>query len=484
MNINNVAIYVRVSTLEQAESGYSIEEQTDKLKKYCDLKDWNIHKIYTDPGFSGSSIKRPALSQLITDAKLKRFDCVLIYKLDRLSRSQKDTLYLIEDVFTANDIAFVSLSENFDTATPFGKAMIGILAVFAQLEREQIKERMTMGKLGRAKAGKAMGWSKVPFGYKYDKDTGIYTINELEASIIKRIFNDYLSGISITKLKDHLNEEGHVGKDIDWSYRTIRQTLDNKTYCGYTKYKGQYFKADYPAIIDEETYEKTIKELDIRQKQAYEMNNNPRPFQTKYMMSGLIRCGICGATFDINLGSIRKDGTRSKKYRCHSTKSKKHNPTMKKNPNGCTSNAYNMEDLEHVVLDVIEQLRINPLGINELSNTEEETAPEIIKNRINELDKTLEKLIDLFLDSSLPKSKLQARQTKILEEKEALENQLIDRNKRLLEPSEAIDLLADLNKSVFEMTYEEQKILVRKLIEKIVIYPENIDITWKFAVLK
>lgn len=202
------------------------------------------------------------------------------------------------------------------------------------------------------------------------------------------------------------------------------------------------------------------------------------------MVSGLIRCGICGATFEVTLGAIRKDGTRSKRYRCNSTKSKRHNPTMKKNPNGCTSSAYDMKDLEHAVLDVIERLRVNPLGINELSKTEEETSPEIIKNRINELDKTLEKLIDLFLDSSLPKSKLQARQKKILEEKEALENQLIDRNKRLLEPSEAIDLLADLNKPVFEMTYEEQKILVRKLIEKIVIYPENIDITWKFAVFK
>ncbi|MGC4441164.1 recombinase family protein, partial [Streptococcus suis] len=83
----------------------------------------------------------------------KSFDTVLVYKLDRLSRSQKDTLYLIEDIFIKNDIAFLSLQENFDTSTPFGKAMIGILSVFAQLEREQIKERMMLGKVGRAKAG-------------------------------------------------------------------------------------------------------------------------------------------------------------------------------------------------------------------------------------------------------------------------------------------------------------------------------------------
>ena len=111
------AIYVRVSTLEQAEEGYSIEEQIDKLSKYCEVKNWDIFKIYKDGGFSGSTTDRPGLSSLITDSKRKKFQGVLVYKLDRLSRSQKDTLYLIEDVFTANDISFVSLNENFDTSS-------------------------------------------------------------------------------------------------------------------------------------------------------------------------------------------------------------------------------------------------------------------------------------------------------------------------------------------------------------------------------
>lgn len=150
---NKVAIYVRVSTTSQLEEGYSIDEQKAKLTSYCDIKDWNIYEIYTDGGFSGSNTERPALEQLIRDAERKKFDTVLVYKLDRLSRSQKDTLFLIEDVFIKNGIEFLSLQENFDTSTPFGKAMIGLLSVFAQLEREQIKERMQLGKLGRAKAG-------------------------------------------------------------------------------------------------------------------------------------------------------------------------------------------------------------------------------------------------------------------------------------------------------------------------------------------
>ena len=101
---NKVAIYVRVSTTSQAEEGYSIDEQIAKLKSYCDIKDWTLYKIYKDAGFSGSNIKRPGLQSLIADAKNKHFDTVLVYKLDRLSRSQKDTLYLIEEVFIKQDI--------------------------------------------------------------------------------------------------------------------------------------------------------------------------------------------------------------------------------------------------------------------------------------------------------------------------------------------------------------------------------------------
>src|SRR5699024_7512767 len=134
--------YVRVSTHDQAEEGYSIDEQIDKLKKYCEIMGWIVYDTYIDPGYSGSNIDRPGLKKLIRSAKQKNIDTVLSYKLDRLSRSQKDTLYLIEDVFIKHGVDFVSLNENFDTSTPFGKAMIGILSVFAQLEREQITERM------------------------------------------------------------------------------------------------------------------------------------------------------------------------------------------------------------------------------------------------------------------------------------------------------------------------------------------------------
>ena len=149
--MKKVAIYVRVSTQEQAVEGYSISEQIDRLTKFSEAHSCKIYKVYTDPGFTGGIFVSVGLQKLFADCTQKRFDTVLVYKLDRLSRSQKDTLYIIEDLFLTNHVDFISMSENFDTSTPFGRAMIGILSVFAQLEREQIKERMAMGREGRAK---------------------------------------------------------------------------------------------------------------------------------------------------------------------------------------------------------------------------------------------------------------------------------------------------------------------------------------------
>ena len=164
--IKRVFLYIRVST-ESQEEGYSIDEQKDRLLAYCKAHGWIVVAIFIDPGHSGSNLNRPAMQTMIEAAERRDADAVLVYKLDRLSRSQKDTLYLIEDVFMPNGVDFISMQENINTASVFGKAMIGVLSVFAQLEREQITERTMMGRDGRAKEGKWHGGGTEPIGYDY-----------------------------------------------------------------------------------------------------------------------------------------------------------------------------------------------------------------------------------------------------------------------------------------------------------------------------
>lgn len=477
--MNKVALYVRVSTTSQLEEGYSIEEQKAKLESYCDIKDWHIYKVYTDGGFSGSTTERPALEQLIKDAQSKLFDTVLVYKLDRLSRSQKDTLYLIEDVFLKNNIEFVSLLENFDTSTPFGRAVIGLLSVFAQLEREQIKERMQLGKLGRAKAGKSMMWAKTSYGYDYNKDTGSMTINEYEALAVKEIYSSYLAGMSITKLRDKINDE--YPKKPAWSYRTIRGILANPVYCGLNQYKGQTFQGTHKAIISLVDFEQTQRELAKRQQTAKELSN-PRPFQAKYMLSGLVQCGYCHAPLKVILGQKRKDGTRFKRYECYQRHPRKTKGVTVYNDNKkCDSGCYEMDLLEHYVLTRISQLQNDPEKIQELFS--DDTSPAVdrqaIQKQIDGLTLKLSKLNDLYLDDRITLDELRSKSADFIKQRTALEDEIKKAsNDKQAGQRKKIEKLLDAS-SILDMSYDNQKVIVRELIDKVQVTSDKIVIRWK-----
>lgn len=477
--MNKVALYVRVSTTSQLEEGYSIEEQKAKLESYCDIKDWHVYKVYTDGGFSGSTTERPALEQLIKDAQSKLFDTVLVYKLDRLSRSQKDTLYLIEDVFLKNNIEFVSLLENFDTSTPFGRAVIGLLSVFAQLEREQIKERMQLGKLGRAKAGKSMMWAKTSYGYDYNKETGSMTVNEYEALAVKEIFTSYLAGMSITKLRDKINEE--YPKQPAWSYRTIRGILANPVYCGLNQYKGQTFQGTHKAIISLDDFEQTQRELAKRQQTAKELSN-PRPFQAKYMLSGLTQCGYCHAPLKVILGQKRKDGTRFKRYECYQRHPRKTKGVTVYNDNKkCDSGYYDMELLEHYVLTRISQLQNDPEKIQELFS--DDTSPAVdrqaIQKQIDSLTLKLSKLNDLYLDDRITLDELRSKSEDFIKQRATLEAEIKKAsNDKQAGRREKIEKLLDAS-SVLDMSYDNQKVIVRELIDKVQVTSDKVVIRWK-----
>ena len=477
--INKVALYVRVSTTSQMEEGYSIEEQKAKLESYCDIKDWHVYKVYTDGGFSGSTTERPALEQLIKDAQNKLFDTVLVYKLDRLSRSQKDTLYLIEDIFLKNNIEFVSLLENFDTSTPFGRAVIGLLSVFAQLEREQIKERMQLGKLGRAKAGKSMMWAKTSYGYDYNKDTGSMTINEYEALAVKEIFTSYLAGMSITKLRDKINEE--YPKQPAWSYRTIRGILANPVYCGLNQYKGQTFQGTHNPIISLVDFEQTQRELAKRQQTAKELSN-PRPFQAKYMLSGMAQCGYCHAPLKVILGQKRKDGTRFKRYECYQRHPRKTKGVTVYNDNKkCDSGYYDMELLEHYVLTRISQLQNDPEKIQELFS--DDTSPAVdrqaTQKQIDSLTLKLSKLNDLYLDDRITLDELRTKSADFIKQRTALEEEIKKAsNDKQAGQRKKIEKLLDAS-SVLDMSYDNQKVIVRELIDKVQVTSDKVVIRWK-----
>lgn len=477
--IRKVAIYARVSTMNQAEEGYSIDGQIDSLEKYCEAMGWDVYNKYIDAGFSGGSLKRPEMTNLINDVKKGLFDTVLVYKLDRLSRDVRDTLYLIKDVFNINKIDFVSIQENIDTSSAMGTLFLTLLSAIAEFEREQIKERMQLGKLGRAKSGKSMQWAKTSYGYDYIKETGTLSVNPYQALIVRKMFEWYLSGMSITKLRDALNEQ--YGQDKEWSYRTVRVILSNPVYCGYNQFKGQIFPGTHEAIISEEDFNKTQEEIKTRQRTAAQ-RFNPRPFQAKYMLSGIAQCGYCSAPLAIKLGMKRKDGTRLVKYECkqrHPRKTK--GVTVYNNNEKCDSGFYFKDDIEHFVLTEISKLQTDSNYIDKLfSNTNQETIDRAsYQKQIDNLTAKIRRLNDLYIDDRISLEELQKRSSDFMAERTALEKELdADTSLKAVERKEDVRRVLD-TKDIFTLDYEQQKAIARALISKVRVTSESIVILWK-----
>ncbi|WP_242327933.1 recombinase family protein [Lactococcus lactis] len=478
-----VAIYTRVSTTNQAEEGFSIDEQIDRLTKYCEAMQWQIADLYTDAGFSGSKLERPAMQRLINDIKLKKFDTVIVYKLDRLSRSVRDTLYLVKDIFNKNRIDFISLNESIDTSSAMGGLFLTILSAINEFERENIKERMTMGKLGRAKTGKSMMWTKTAFGYVHNKETGILELEPLQASIVEQIFTDYLSGMSITKLRDKLNKAGHIGKDIPWSYRTLRQTLDNPVYCGYIKFKEQLFEGMHKPIVSHETYLKVQKELEKRQQQTYERNNNPRPFQAKYMLSGIARCGYCGAPLRIVLGHKRKDGSRTTKYQCVNRFPRKTKGVTIYNGNKkCNSGTYDLSNLEDTVINSLIGFQENNESLYKIIDSNNRPVIDIstLEKQILQIDKKIQKNSDLYLNDFITMDELKKRTESLQAEKKLLQAKIFENDSP--DNSNIFEVVKEQLGSIpiINLSYDDKKKIVNNLISKVDVSSDKVDIIFKF----
>lgn len=245
-------VYTRVSTSEQAMEGYSIEEQERMCKAAIVSKGWEYIGTYSDPGISGRTMDRLGLQKMIRAIERGEVQAVVIYKLDRLSRKQRDTMTIIEDIFLENDVDLVSLNETLDTSTPWGRAMIGILSSFNQMESENIQMRTAMGKEAKATKGGYAG-GKPPLGYK--SVNGELVVVEDEAEIVRLIYKLRKDGMTMVNIAEELNRRGLKTKQgNEFRHSAIQGILNNKEmYLGHYRYGiGHFFKNHHDAIIKED----------------------------------------------------------------------------------------------------------------------------------------------------------------------------------------------------------------------------------------
>ncbi|MGP1512718.1 MAG: recombinase family protein [Gemella haemolysans] len=303
--MKRVALYMRVSTQEQAENGNSLEFQKEKLEAYCKLHEYKIVGEYVDAGVSGAKFNRPALDRLKDD--VEKIDIVLIYKLDRLSRSIKDTMLLIEDFFKPNKIDLISLSENFDTTQAIGMATVGMLSTFAQLERDTIKQRMMAGKVQSVKNGNYI--NNAPFGYV--KKDGKLVKDEKTKECVEYIFERLLDGDSTTRIANLLEENGFASlrKGL-WHFMSINRIAKNDVYAGHTTLMKTQVKNTHEPYITDEEQNRIIRMLEIRN--LCSSKNRKDSFTSPYR--GLINCPACHRKLACNRQVRKKTTTHS--YRC------------------------------------------------------------------------------------------------------------------------------------------------------------------------
>ncbi|EGO6028448.1 recombinase family protein [Enterococcus faecalis] len=455
------AIYIRVSTQEQATEGYSIQAQTDRLIKYVEAKDFILYKKYIDAGYSASKLERPAMQELIQDVQSKKVDVVIVYKLDRLSRSQKDTMYLIEDIFRPNDVELISMQESFDTSTAFGSATVGMLSVFAQLERKSISERMITGRVERAKKGfyHTGGQDRPPAGYQFNSDNQLI-INEYEAAAIKDLFRLYNDGLGKSSISEYLKKK-YPGKN-KWLPSSIDRMLKNSLYIGKVKFSGAEYDGIHEPIIDEVTFYKTQKEI-ARRKQT-----NTKRYNYVALLGGLCECGICGA----KMANRRAVGRKGKVYRYYRCYSKKGSPKHMMKTDGCSSKAQQQFIIDEAVINNLKNIDVEA----ELKRrSAPQTNTSLISSQIESIDKQINKLIDLFQVDSMPLDVISEKIDKLNKEKQSMEK-LLERKNKLdkTELQHRFDVLKSFDWD--NSSIESKRVVIEMLVQKVIIHDNSIEI--------
>lgn len=524
------AIYSRKSKFTA--KGESIENQVQMCKNYVQnqLKDKNITEflIYEDEGFSGGNTNRPEFQKLIKDAKLKKFDFVICYKLDRISRNVSDFSNTLE-LLQKYDINFISISEQFDTTSPMGRAMIYIASVFAQLERETIAERIRDNMMELAKTGRWLGGT-TPIGYTSQ------TINYLDSNMnerkmvklkqvpkelktVKLIYNKYLQFKSLQKVQTFLLQNNYkTKKGSNFSKSTLKIILSNPVYVKSTDEVIKYLESEGITIYGHAdgkhgllTYnkQKTIETNNgkvariardksqwiaaissqngiidgnrwVEVQKILGENKDKFPNQGKThnaLLSNVLRCAKCNSPMQISHGHIsKKTGKKSYYYVC----------SMKKNSKGakCNNKNINVAKLDNIVLNKLKDLSLNKKDLINHLNFENENSfinkEDLISKSIYEKEKQIDNLItklslndDKYIDNLIiNKIKKLKSEIQEIKKKQKEENNKINISfiKILLNKCSLIDTLDT----------EEKQQIINTLIDNIYWNGENYEMEINF----
>lgn len=424
-----VAIYARVSTQEQANEGTSLKHQCEQLKIYCQSQEWQVMGTYVDGGSTGKNADRTGLKNLLSGARLGLFQKVVVYKLDRLVRKLRLLLELEENLKDYG-VYLYSLKDQVDTSTAIGRTVFQVLGLVSEWERETIIERTRTGRINRYRAGCWAG-GKSLYGYSYNANTKKLVINEAEAAIVRRIFNEYNAGQSMVRIANMLNEEqipSRYSTAKGWRMSAVRDILVHPAYKG-TQYVNHHLHSS--KLTDEKppgAIEISVPKIvaDDLWYGAQEHRRNNRHMQTmpsgSRLLQGLIVCGICGYHF-------RSQSARNYKiYGCRGRLKYNHIDGSTR----CPAPIIKAEWLEQEVWQRIESIindpnRLEPLlkdTIEKLQARQKELATRIrpINDQLLEIQEKKARLMDEYVVHNMDPGKYKEYQHSLQQEEDRLKS--------------------------------------------------------------
>ncbi|QAT16733.1 hypothetical protein BU251_02785 [Candidatus Velamenicoccus archaeovorus] len=494
-----VAIYTRVSTEDQAREGYSIEVQREYLLDHARRMGWEVYKVYTDD-VSGYVIDRPALNEMLEDARQKRFELIITYKLDRFSRKLKDLLNIVDDL-AGYGVAYKSATEPFDTSTSAGKLMFQQLGSFAEFERNRIKERVFPGMIKGVQQGNWQGARYAPYGYYYNKEKKLLEVVPEETNIVKLIYTMYLANRTSGQiaeylyLKEYKTRSGgrfnsalvckilknpiYLGKLV-WNqnhYDTNQRTLTRKGY--------RYVRNDpSKVVIAQGRHQPIICQDDFDEVQA-KLRSNRRGVLHRinvldYPLTGILYCAKCGYRYQ---GTSNMSNHRLKKrkrwYKCS---------CMGTYHVRCSNRPVKAEDIEPRIFEIVQKIfshkdavqgRLeNLVKANLYLNNEDvrkdlDGLSEQLKLNLEKQRKLNDAFMDNFVGSELYREKVSA-----LREEEKKINMAIAKCKiKLVEKERSEAYLKTLKLAIenFDETKEEIGIVDKKELLKLIFESVHIN---------
>jgi len=494
------AIYIRVSTEDQAKEGYSLEVQREYLESFAKREGLEVFKLYQDDGISGYSIERPALKELLKDAKDKKFDLVLVYKIDRFSRNLKDLLNLVDEL-SSSSVSFKSATEPFDTTTSAGKLMFQQLGSFAEFERNRIAERVFPGMVKGVQRGNWQGARYAPYGYKYNKEKKLLEICEEESKVVKLIYTMFLCDKSIRAITEYLTRKGYRNsKGNIFSTKLIGDILKNKIYTGKLVWNAHFYdktqktKKGYryiknppeKVIISQGKHQPIISEEDFElvQEKLKQRKVEQRRKANDYPLSGLLYCARCNHKY-LGLSSIsnHRTGVKKRWYRCMGP----YRSFIR-----CKNKSVKAQEIESEVAEILETLLKNDkLKTSRWTTVTAANFPsfaesakidlEKVKNRLESNLKKQSKLTDAYLENLLSEELYKQKNESFRQEEEELKKLIALQEVREIERERSKDylnrveeLLEGYDPNRKEMDLETKKLILNLLFKNIKIAHKKI----------